>query len=134
MRVAKPKSQITWFYYRDLEAASDFYEKILGLERVLDQGWTRVYRTGGSSFLGLVSGEKGFKQPQKESAVLISLIVEDVDAWYADLRDKGVPFLRDLGEVASIKIRNFFIEDPGGYAVEIQQFMDPDHARIFAGI
>jgi predicted enzyme related to lactoylglutathione lyase len=129
-----PQSQITWFYYRDLDEASEFYEMTLGLERVLDQGWTRVYRTGVSSFLGLVSGEMGFKQPQAESAVLISLIVDDVDAWHAHLQGKGVRFLRDLGDFPAIRIRNFFIQDPGGYAVEIQQFMDPEHARIFTGI
>ena len=47
---------ITFFYYQDIFSVVPFYEKILGLELVLDQGMARIYRIGGQSYFGVVDG------------------------------------------------------------------------------
>jgi len=124
-------SCITWFYYEDIAAAEMFYRETLGLALVEDQGWAKILEAGGSAFVGLVDGERGFCKPRGESAVLLTFVVEDVAGWYERLRQAGVPILRELAEHAEIQVRCFFIRDPGGYAVEIQQFLDPAVAKRF---
>lgn len=122
---------ITFFYYRDLAAAADFYENAFGFELVNDQGWTRIYRIQGTAHLGVVAGERAFCQPRDENAVLLTLVVRDVDAWHAKLVDRGVRILREPETHDDIQVRCFFAEDPGGYAVEIQTFLDPLIAKRF---
>ena len=126
------KSQITFLYYHDLEPIARFYEDVIGLALVQDQGWAKIYATAGSAFLGIVGGEKGFHQPRDENAVLVTLIVDDVLAWYSYLKEQGVKLLTEVKEVEEIQVRVFFAEDPGGYALEIQQFLDSKVASIFA--
>jgi predicted enzyme related to lactoylglutathione lyase len=125
------QSQITFLYYDELEPVVRFYGEVLGLALVEDQGWTKIYAIGKNAFLGIVSGEKGFHQPQEENAVLVTLVVDDVFGWYAYLNERGVSLLTDVKEVEDIRVRAFFLEDPGGYTLEIQQFLDPQVASVF---
>lgn len=125
------QSQITFFYYADMSAAVEFYGEVLGLELVEDQEWAKIYRVQGTAFLGVVAGEKGFHQPQAMNAVLVTLLVDDVPAWYAYLQSKGVKMLTELMTKEDIQIQCFFAEDPGGYSIEFQRFLRPDLAEIF---
>ncbi len=127
----KVQSQITFLYYRDLQPVSKFYQEIMGFELVEDQEWAKIYRIDGNAYLGIVDEERGFHKAQKKSAVLITWVVDDVLGWYDYLRRKGVRILTDLWEVEDIQVRGFFLEDPGGYAIEVQQFLKPEVARIF---
>lgn len=126
-------AQITFFYYAELEAAVTFYEEVMGLELVEDQGWARIYRVGGGAFLGIVAGEKGFHRPQARNAVLLTLVVDDVPGWYEHLASRGARLLSEVQERPEIEIRCFFLEDPGGYTLEIQQFLRPDLIDVFYG-
>ena len=126
------RSQITFLYYKDLEPIERFYGEILGLELVEDQEWAKIYRTGGNAFLGIVSGEKGFHRPRAQNAVLIALVVDDVLGWYEYLDGRGVDLLTEVKEVEEIQVRAFFLEDPGGYTLEVQEFLDPEVASVFA--
>jgi len=78
-----------------------------------------------------VAGERAFHQPRDENAVLLTLVVDDVDGWYAALKARGVNLLTGVRAMESIQVRGFLLTDPGGYALEIQQFLDPDVARLF---
>jgi hypothetical protein len=100
---------------------------------VEDQEWAKIYAVGEHAFLGIVAGEKGFHQPRDENAVLISLVVDDVFGWYRYLGERGVTLLTEVREVAEIQVRGFFLKDPGGYTLEIQQFLDPQVASVFGG-
>ena len=122
---------ITFFYYDDILPASAFYEKTLGLDLVEDQGWARIYRIQANAHIGIVDGCRGFHRPQPTSAVLLTLLVDDVDAWYAKLRAEGVPILKDITTHEDIHVRCFFAADPGGYAIEFQRFLDPVVAARF---
>jgi catechol 2,3-dioxygenase-like lactoylglutathione lyase family enzyme len=125
------RSQITFLYYHELEPVERFYRDVLGLELVEDQRWAKIYSIGRGAFLGIVAGEKGFHQPQDENAVLVTLVVDDVFAWYDYLEEQGVNLLTEVKEVEEIQVRVFFLEDPGGYTLEIQQFLDPEVAAVF---
>lgn len=121
---------ITFFYYNDLNAVIPFYEQILGLELVLDQGLARIYRTGKSGYFGIVDGNRGHLRQQPKSAVLLTLVVEDVPGWHARLSAKGVAGLTEVRW--GTYCEHFFFEDPQGYAIEIQRFHDPAVAGLFA--
>jgi catechol 2,3-dioxygenase-like lactoylglutathione lyase family enzyme len=130
---SKPRiqSQITFLCCGDLEPIERFYGEVLGLELVEDRGWTKIYSVGGNGFLGIVGGEKGFHRPREENAVLVTLVVDDVLGWYACLKERGVTLLTEVKEVEDIQVRAFFLQDPGGYTLEIQQFLDSSVAAAF---
>ena len=122
---------ITFFYYDNLRAATEFYEDTLNLELIDDQGWAKIYRIHGDAYLGIVEGERGFCRAQERNAVLLTLVVRDVEAWYAKLVDRGVRVLREIETYEDIQVRCFFVEDPGNYPVEIQTFLKPSIAQAF---
>lgn len=120
---------ITFFYYPDLAAVVPFYEDTLGFELVLDQGLARIYRVGGSSYFGIVDGQRGHLAHQPRSAVLLTMVVADVPAWHARMKAAGVA---ELGEILTgTYCEHFFFRDPHGYAIEVQRFRDPDVAKLF---
>ncbi len=125
------QSQVTFLYYAALEPIADFYEQTLGLELVEEQGFAKIYRTARQAFIGIVAGERGFHQPNPGSAVLVTLAVDDVDAWHERLSASGVKIVRELATHDSIQVRCFFVEDPGGYTIEVQQFLKPELQSIF---
>ena len=46
------EQQVTFLYTHNLEETAAFYEDILGLPLILDQGVCRIYRASGNAFLG----------------------------------------------------------------------------------
>ena len=124
-------SQITFLYYKDLAAAQQFYEGILGLTLVEDQGWAKIYRVNGTAFVGLVDEAHGSLKAQPENAVMLTFVVEDVPGWYDYLREKEVKILREYGRSDSIQIEYFFAEDPGGYVLEFERFLKPELTAVF---
>jgi predicted enzyme related to lactoylglutathione lyase len=124
-------SQIVFLYYKDLNEATAFLTDTLGLEQVEEQPFARIYRVTNSSFIGVVSGDRGFYQPQETNAVLMTLVVDDVDYWYARIKQAGVKVVKPLQQFDDIQIRCFFVEGPGGYTFELQQFLRPDMVEVF---
>jgi predicted enzyme related to lactoylglutathione lyase len=120
------QSQVTMFYYDDIDAAARFYGETLGLDKTLDWDWVRFYRTGPSSSVGIVrAGDGAWHEPQRRNAVMLSLVSRDVDAWYERIRGKpGVVLLKDIASGGGI--RSFLLEDPGGYTVEFFEWLDGD--------
>ena len=125
------QSQITFFYYRNLEDAARFYEQTLRFELVEDQQWAKIFRVAERAFVGIVAGDQGFRRPQDYNAVLLTVLVNDASAWYDYLKEQDVRFLTEIQDKPEIQVRCFFIEDPGGYAVEIQEFLKPHLREIF---
>jgi len=118
-------SQTVMFYYDDLAAAEEFYGAILGLEKTQDFGWAKFFRVSAGAEVGIVkSGPGAYHAAQRGNAVMLSIVTTDVDAWYARLKAaKGVRFLVEISSGQSAPIRNFMIEDPGGYTVEFFQWL-----------
>lgn len=121
---------ITFFYYDDIASVAPFYEDVLGFELVLDQGMARIYRVAGHCFFGIVDGNRGHLRHQESSAVLLTIVAEDVAGWHARLKAKAVPKLTDI--LRGTYCEHFFFEDPAGYAIEVQRFHDPRVAKLFA--
>jgi len=66
---------ITFFYHKDIQPAVRFYEEIMGFQLVSDQGWAKIFRIAGNSYMGVVAGKEGFYQPQEKNAVLLTVVV-----------------------------------------------------------
>ena len=120
---------ITFFYYDDFMKVVPFYENVMGFEMVLDQGMARIYRVAGRSYFGIVDGNKGHCRHQPQSAVLLTVVAEDVEAWYAHIKAHKAANLSEM--IHGRNLDHFFFEDPAGYNIEIQRFRDPEVARLF---
>lgn len=127
---AQHDTTITFFYYDDLAAVIPFYEEVLGFQLVLDQGLARIYRVG-RGYFGIVDGHRGHLRARPDSAVLLTVVVEDVPAWHARMRAAGVASLSEI--LLGRFCEHFFFRDPQGYAIEIQRFRDPAIAALFGG-
>ena len=113
---------ITFLYTRDLAATTDFYEDLLGLPLALDQGTCRIYRVAGAGFIGFCQRD-GATPPS--SAVILTLVTPEVDAWHQHLCDQGVEFEKPPELNPEYNIYHCFLRDPNGYLLEIQEFLDP---------
>lgn len=120
---------ITFFYYDDIHAVAPFYENVLGFELVLDQGMARIYRIAGQCYFGIVDGNRGHLKHQEKSAVLLTIVAQDVEGWHARMQAASV---KGQSEILRGRFcEHFFFEDPAGYAIEIQRFHNPDVAKLF---
>ena len=126
-------SQITFFYYKNFERARDFYERIMGFELADDQGTCRIYRVQGTSFLGIVDENHGHcSAPRSESTVLLTMVTKDVKGWWDHLHKEKVKITSELLSKPEIQIEAFFFEDPEGYALEVQSFLNPGLRKVFS--
>ncbi len=129
MDLPKINEQITMLYYNadDWDKAVDFYSKDLQLEATYDDEWVKIYKLTNSAFIGVVKdSEGGFHKPNKDSAVMVSIVSDAVDDWYgAILNAKNIKIEHEIYNSTTAPIRAFLIRDPGGYTVEFFQWMSP---------
>jgi catechol 2,3-dioxygenase-like lactoylglutathione lyase family enzyme len=114
-------SQITFCRVNDLDAISTFYETILHLPLVLDQGGCRIFRAAPHAYLGFCRRDDA---PSPDGVVL-TLVVDDVDGWHAHLVEHGVAIEKPPTLNPDYNIYHIFFRDPAGYLLEIQRFEDP---------
>ena len=122
--------QVTFLYTANLQETAVFYESILELSLVLDQGACRIYGTGNGAFLGFC---QHLSANGPTPGVILTLVSEDVDTWYAHLVEKGVTFEQPPTQNETFNIYHCFFRDPNGYKIEIQQFLDPAWPRAWRG-
>ncbi|MFO7896281.1 MAG: VOC family protein [Candidatus Cloacimonadales bacterium] len=117
----KTNAQITFYYTDKYAETCDFYQNILGLEIVLDQGCCQIFRITDSAFLGFCQSAAA---PQPGSTIF-TFVTEEVDACYQELKAKGVHFTKPPQLNEKFQIYHTFLLDPNGYKLEIQKFLDP---------
>lgn len=113
--------QVTFMYTADLKTTAHFYETVLGLPLVLDQGTCRIYRVSNSGFIGFCQRDDA----AKPDGIIVTLVTQEVDAWYAYLQEQGVSFEKPPQLNPAYNIYHCFLRDPNGYLLEIQRFLDP---------
>lgn len=118
----KIHQQVTFLTTSDLEKTADFYENVFGLDLVLDQGTCRIYRICGDGFLGFCQREG---DTPHSSGVIFTLVTPDVDKWYQFLQEREVDVKESPAHNPTYNIYHFFVTDPNGYSIEIQEFFDP---------
>ncbi|MEZ4771169.1 MAG: VOC family protein [Caldilineales bacterium] len=111
--------QITFLYTRDLAATARFYEDLLGLPLALDQGDCRIYRVSRDGFVGFCQRAAA---PDRPAGIIITLVTDDVEGWYARLQARGVQFDQPPQHNPTYHITHCFLRDPNGFLLEIQRF------------
>ena len=117
--------QVTFLLVADLAVSSHFYERLLGLQLVLDQGDCRIYRVSSTAFLGICErSDRG-----DPNTVLVTLVTDEVDACHRDLVAAGVPCEKEPQLNEKYNLYHAFYRDPDGYLIEVQRFLDPNWPR-----
>ena len=115
---------VTWLYYKDLLAMQQFYEEVLGLSLVADQGWTKIYQVSNTGFIGLVDERRGMHSFTEEKGVTVSFFLEDPDGWFQYVKqNQTFPLRSQKMEIGpESKYRAFVGYDPEGYFMEFDIF------------
>jgi catechol 2,3-dioxygenase-like lactoylglutathione lyase family enzyme len=115
------EQQVTFLYTVDLGATAVFYQSVLGLPLVLDQGKCQIFRVSDDAFLGFCQ----HLDAARPEGVILTLVAADVDGWYDYLRQHGAPIEKPPTHNPTFNIYHLFLRDPNGYLIEIQRFLDP---------
>jgi len=125
------QANIVWLYYRDLDAAQRFYEEVLRLELVTDQGFAKVYACSATGYIGLVDEAQGLHRFSEEKSVTVSFISSQIDEWYSYLMERELKMREELSDGESIPVRTFVTYDIAGYFLEFDCFLeDEKNAKI----
>ncbi len=122
LKTAKLKisAQISWVYTGNLDATADFYARILELECSRDEGGARIFKTGDGACIGVC--EAFADRVVEAKGGMISIVTDDVDAWYQRLLENGLLIEEPPRRQEQFGIYCFFVRDPNGYVIEFQQF------------
>jgi catechol 2,3-dioxygenase-like lactoylglutathione lyase family enzyme len=116
-----------FYYYRDVDAAWAFYRDLLGFETVADYGFAKILRVGPASYLTLVDEARGMHSADEPRSVTLAIVTEEVEGWWAYLREREVPMRAPLGEVEPGRPHDGFVAiDPEGYFLEFERFNPHD--------
>lgn len=118
------QATVLWLYYQDVPAIEDFWEELLGVDLMVDQGWAKVYQASATGFIGPVDGSRGLHSATEEKAVTVSFFTDDVEAWLDRARtlqlELRTPELTDESGRVSV----FVGYDPEGHFLEWDTFLD----------
>lgn len=117
-----PRQSITFFPVSDLDATKRFYGEVLGFELALDQASCAIFKVGEAGFWGFCQSETPVQPNPK---VMLTVVEDDVEAWHQRLAAAGVETDGPPRENPRYAIFHFFAQDPSGYTLEFQRFLDP---------
>jgi catechol 2,3-dioxygenase-like lactoylglutathione lyase family enzyme len=127
----KVQGTVLWLYYRDVPAMEVFWEKLLGVDLLVDQGWAKVYQGSRTGFIGLVDGERGLHSASDEKSVTVSFLTSDVAAWRARTDRQGLEARTPELGTESGRVSTWVAFDPEGYFLEWDTFLDvEENARL----
>jgi len=108
-------------YVEDFEASIVFYKDVLGLTFIAKGDDWAHFDAGNGMLLELFTGGKASEQPKRpdQQSLVLGLRVDDLDAAIAELQQKGVQFIGDIGEYGSERWAHF--SDREGNGLEIKE-------------
>jgi len=118
------KATIAWLYYKDMPPMQTFYEEVLGLRQVVDQGWAKIYEGSKTGHVGLVDERRGMNKWTETKAVNVSFLIDDIDGWFTAVKDRALFPLRGtaVSDDEAGRYRAFVGYDPEGYYMEFDLF------------
>ncbi len=118
------QATVLWLYYEDVPAIEDFWEELLGVDLMVDQGWAKVYQASPTGFIGPVDGSRGLHTATEDKAVTVSFFTDDVAAWLDRARTLGLDLRTPELTDESGRVSVFVGYDPEGYFLEWDTFLD----------
>ena len=88
----------------------------------VDQRWSKIFKVAENAYMGCVDGSIGYHKPSPTKPVMLTVVVDDPDAWYSHFQKHGVKTLNEPHDDKKLNLRIFLLEDPEGYVIEIQKF------------
>ncbi|MCP5096960.1 MAG: VOC family protein [Chloroflexi bacterium] len=117
------QGNIIWLYYKDLTAAEQFYENVMGLNLLTVQSFAKIYASSKTGFIGLVDEAQGLHRFSEKKCVTLSFFTDDVKSWFSHLKNDGVKLHTPSIMIESGAVENFVAYDVGGYFVEFDRFL-----------
>ena len=121
-------STIVWLYYKEVLAMQHFYEEVYGLEEIVDQGWTKIYKVSETGFMAIVDEKRGMHKYTDQKAVNVGFILDDIEGWFNYVKENSPFELKDI----EIHVENetryeaFVGYGPEKYFIEFDKFF-PHH-------
>ena len=112
---------ITFLGTEDLEKTAKFYTKDLGFKMYKDQGKCQIYQVPGGGMIGFCSH---IQVKATKKSPIITFITPNVDQVYNKLKKSGLEIPEKPQKNPYFPIYHFFLDDPNGYTIEIQKFID----------
>ncbi|QGQ93993.1 glyoxalase [Paenibacillus psychroresistens] len=100
---------------QDIRAAKSFYQDVLGLELLMDQGWIGTYGSHEEMNIQIsFASQGGSSTPMPD----LSIEVDDVNAAFERMKKAGFPI--EYGPVDEPwGVRRFYVRDPFGKLINI---------------
>jgi catechol 2,3-dioxygenase-like lactoylglutathione lyase family enzyme len=114
-------AELHWFY-KDLDAARDFYTNKLGLKIQSDTDSLVVLQLVGDSKLVLRDLSKSTYTPSTPKSVALAFLTEDLQEWYDHLLAQKVTIKYPLKVKPGGPHDGFVAIDPEGYLLEFETF------------
>ncbi len=118
------QGSVVWLYYKDILAAQRFYERIIGLNLLTDQGFAKVYSSSRTGFIGLVDEAQGLHRFSDEKAVTVCFFTDDIQSWFSHFKNAGVKLHTPSIMIESGAVETFVAYDVGGYFLEFDKFLE----------
>jgi predicted enzyme related to lactoylglutathione lyase len=129
----KVRATVLWLYYADMPGAEAFYERLLGEQPIVDQGWAKVYPASNTGYIGLVDGTRGLHQATEEKGVTVSFFTSEVETWFERAKAQELELRSPDLTDESGRVRVFVGYDPEGYFLEWDTFLDVEgNERLLA--
>lgn len=118
---------LTMFYYDDLPAAIDWYERVIGFEKILAFNELAIFRIHQGSQLALVGNGVGSQTPIAGSnkGAILSIQTRALQTWHERLFRHATP---GTGEGLHVgcdgRTIEFKVRDPEGYTIEFFEWIE----------
>ena len=112
---------IAFFGTGDLKKTEQFYKEILGFSLEKDQGKCQIYDVPGGGKIGFCSH---IPVNAHSKSPIITFVTDEVDQVYENMINRGLVIQNKPEKNLYFHIYHFFVQDPNGYTVEIQKFLE----------
>ena len=114
-----------FFYYKDVEAAAEFYQRVMGFRIAADYGFAKILQVAPKSFITLVDETRGMHSSSEPKTTAIALLTNELDGWWDYIQTQDVELRStEFNVVAGRPHHGFVAIDPEGYLLEFERFND----------
>ena len=121
-----------FFYYQDVEAATEFYQKIMGFRIAADYGFAKIMQVAPKSFITLVDETKGMHSASEPKTTAIALVTNELDEWWDYIQTQDIEMRSTEYNVVEGRPHHGFVAiDPEGYFLEFERFNEHEENALF---